>query len=214
MARTLDSYGRKSPRFKQQPRILVVCEDKKSGLHYLKEAAKHYRVNVQVEILHVGHTDPKGIVAYGEKVKSGYDHVYFMIDRDDHQNYEEAITIARKADKLTTIVSNPCFEFWLYLHYKYSRKSYRAAGKKSAADLMLDDLKLIPEMQNYCKGNVHGLFNGLIGQPFNDANTRAKRLLAEASADGEYNPTTQVHLLLATFKDLSEPISLTQQIKD
>lgn len=204
MARTSDSFQRKGPLYKPQPKILVICEDKKSGLQYLKDATKYYRVNVQVEVLHVGYTDPLGIISHGVKVQSSYDHIYFMIDRDDHKNFHAAIAATKYEAKLTPVISNPCFEFWLYLHFKYSRKPYRAAGNKSSADQLIEDLKKIPEMEGYVKGDINGLF-GLLEEYLDKAKKRSIALMEEANTDGEFNPSTEIHLLLEAFNKLSSP---------
>ena len=61
--------------------------------------------------------------------KKAYDRVYAVFDRDDHENYANAIHRAeaqngklkndeRKPISFCAIVSVPCFEFWLLLHFE------------------------------------------------------------------------------------------------
>ncbi len=42
-------FERSKPKFKQQPTVLVICKDKKSGKRYLEDAKAHFRINVLVE---------------------------------------------------------------------------------------------------------------------------------------------------------------------
>jgi RloB-like protein len=139
MARSSNSYRRAPARFRAQPTILVICEDEKSGRHYLQDASQFFRADVHFEFTHCGHTDPLGIVRAALKRAPRFDSVYCVIDRDSHHHFAEAINLADKSEKVTVIVSYPCFEYWLLLHFNESRKPYTAAGNKSAADVLIDD---------------------------------------------------------------------------
>jgi len=49
MARKSSPFERKKSSLKQQPLVLIICEDTKSSLQYLKDAARHFRAIVEVE---------------------------------------------------------------------------------------------------------------------------------------------------------------------
>jgi hypothetical protein len=53
-------FSRKAAIYKPMPKVLVLCEDTKSCLNYLNDAAKYFRVNVKPQ--NCGKTDPLGIV--------------------------------------------------------------------------------------------------------------------------------------------------------
>jgi hypothetical protein len=82
--REAESFNRSRPRYKQFPKVLVICEDSKSGLKYLSDASFHFRVTVEIEVSHCGRTDPKGIVEEALRRQKKLDHVYCVIDRDNH----------------------------------------------------------------------------------------------------------------------------------
>lgn len=106
-------FDRAKPRFKPQPTVLVICEDTKSGKRYLEDASLYFRVRVQVDIIHCGNTDPKGIVKEAISRQGKFDHVFCAIDRDTHKNFDEVLNLANTSKKVEVIVSYPCFEFWL-----------------------------------------------------------------------------------------------------
>lgn len=45
------------------------------------------------------------------------DHVWCVVDVDDHTTLNEALLLARR-NGVNLIVSNPCFEIWLLWHYQ------------------------------------------------------------------------------------------------
>ncbi|MEI6708378.1 MAG: RloB family protein [Methylococcales bacterium] len=205
MARTPTSFNRQKPKLKPPPTVLVICEDTKSGKRYLEDASLHFRVKVQVEIIHCGHTDPKGIVKEAISRQKKFDQVFCAIDRDTHQNFGDALNLANTSEKIKIIVSYPCFEFWLLLHFGYRRKPYAAAGKYSSADLVIKDLLTHPCLKDYDKGKDQHIFNLMLENGFTEARRIAPKVLNEAIASGEMNPSTQLHELLDFFETLSKP---------
>jgi len=74
---------------------------------------------------------------------SGIDYVFCVIDRDEHKSYQEAIDkiasyksprTAKSKPKFDCIMSVPCFEFWILLHFIFSAKSYVKSSNKSSAE--------------------------------------------------------------------------------
>ncbi len=198
-------FDRSKPKFKQQPTVLVICEDTKSGKRYLEDASLHFRVKVQVEIMHCGKTDPKGIVAEAINRQGKFDRVFCAIDRDTHKNFDEAQALVKTSKKVELIVSYPCFEFWLLLHFGYCRKPYAAAGKYSPADLLIKELQTHECLQDYDKGKDRNIFELMLKNGFAEARRVAPKVLAEAIASGDMNPSTRLHELLDFFEELSQP---------
>lgn len=205
MTLTEISFHRAKSRYKPQPTILVICEDTKSGLNYIKDARKHFRVDAKVEVSNCGRTDPMGIVEQALKRKTKFDRVYCMIDRDTHTNFDAAIALASQSSKVSIIDSHPCFEFWLLLHFKKSRRPYTTSGKNSPADNLIKDLRKIPSMEKYNKGDDQGLFDALLGDKLNLALKNAPLVLHDAISEQNLNPSTKIHLLINDFKELREP---------
>jgi len=204
MARTAKSFSRAKPSLLPQPTVLVICEDSKSGKRYLEDASVHFKVKVQVEICHCGKTDPLNIVKEAIRRQSKFDRVFCAIDRDSHETFTAALGLARDHKKIDLIVSYPCFEFWLLLHFGYHRKPYNATEKQSAAALLIKDLRGKPGFEDYEKGDTQSLFTSLLPQ-LATAQHVAPKILAEAQASGELNPSTQLHELLKDFAELAKP---------
>ena len=91
MARSPDSFARSKSRFKAQPRVLILCEDSKSCLQYLQNAAHHFRADAEVKIAHCGKTNPDGIVAEAIKQKHLFDHVYCATPQLRPRGYEHVL---------------------------------------------------------------------------------------------------------------------------
>jgi RloB-like protein len=123
-------------------RLLIICEGEKTEPCYLLDIRKEYRLhtaNVQVQPSTLG-TTPVQVVEYAEKlfrygnrhIRIGsctFDRVIVVFDRDDHATYlsaldkVDALNKALKNDEgqwvpFQAIVSVPCFELWLLLHFE------------------------------------------------------------------------------------------------
>ena len=207
--RSAASFARGAAKFKVQARVLVLCEDSKSSKTYLEDASKYFRATAQVQIAHPGRTDPLGVVQAGVKQQSAFDAVYCVVDRDSHANWEQAIDLANgHHPKVQMIRSFPCFEFWLLLHFGYTRAGYMRAGALSAADQVVRDLRQKPGMRDYAKGSIEGLFLRLCGEANSMLNTACKhgdRTLIDARNEGNANPSTELQNLIRELQRLGSP---------
>lgn len=204
MARKSSLFERKKPSLKPQTRVLVICEDTKSSLQYLKDAAHHFRAYAEVDIVHCGKNDPLNIVKEAMERQRLFDHVYCAIDRDRHENFDEALELAKGNEKVSVIASYPCYEFWLLLHFQKTRKPYIGVDKKSSGDLLVKDLCKVAGMENYAKGSSENLFDRLIDK-LPTARQRAAQVMEDALNEGELNPSTRLHELIKYFELLGTP---------
>lgn len=205
MARQPSRFDRKKSSLKPQPLVLILCEDTKSSLSYLKDAAHYFRAYAEVDIAHCGKNDPLSIVKDAVIRQPKFDAVYCVIDRDQHETFEEALILAAKnPKKIVVIASYPCYEYWLLLHFRKTRKPYASAGNNSSCDLLVKNLCGEKGMENYAKGTCENLFDDLISRlPY--ARQRAKEVLAEALDDNTFNPSTQFHELIERLEQLGSP---------
>lgn len=141
--------GEKTP----YERTLIVCEGEKTEPHYLCGLRDRLRLNSsQIEVTGNCNSDPLGVVNFAIKRWSkdrSIDRVYCVIDRDGHANYVKAVEAARK-EGVNIISSNPCFEYWILLHFERSQKSYSSSGVSSPCSALILDLKI--HLPNYEKG--------------------------------------------------------------
>lgn len=202
-ARNAGSFARGKARLAPQPTVLVLCEDSKASIAYLNDAARHFRASPHVHVEHCGRTDPLGIVEEAIVRRRRYDEVFCVIDRNGHESFEAACALARERAGLAVVRSYPCFEYWLLLHFDYTRSPFTAVGAKSSCDRVTDVLRQQANMNAYDKGNVQGLFDRMLaGDLFTRARLNATRALQDAIEVDELNPSTQLHILMDRFETL------------
>lgn len=206
MARSSSSFNRGKSKYKQQPTVLILCEDTKAGKVYLEDAARHFRCHVLVKIAHCGKTNPIGIVEEAKNRSASFDEVYCVIDRDSHPRFDEALEMARIAPKVTAIPSYPCFEFWLILHFGYNRQPFVARGRSSPGDCAVQLLKTKQGMEAYDK-STEGIFTHLESK-LSVARVQSPRVLTEAGETGEMNPSTLMHTLIGKLEELGKPVPI------
>ncbi|MFZ4987226.1 MAG: RloB family protein [Blastocatellia bacterium] len=123
-------------------RILIVTEGSKTEPNYFKEIRRWYRLKTTNVVVcsSISGTSPMQVVnsahdlfAKGDHSRSieakRFDRVYAVFDRDEHANFIDALKTAesykgnlKNDDKeiviFKAIVSVPCFELWLLLHFE------------------------------------------------------------------------------------------------
>lgn len=190
-------------------KVLIVCEGEKTEPNYFKELVSYYELNTaNVEIDGSCGSSPKNVFIkalelYSIEENRGdpFDRVYCVFDKDTHSTYNETVTAInnhKPRDIFFHVTSVPCFEFWLILHFNPTTKPYEPAGKNSAADLVIRDLKqYIPE---YEKGDA-GIFKQLHPQiEFAKANAiRVNRQVEQSDTD---NPSTHINDLIHYLQNL------------
>nr|VFJ89911.1 MAG: RloB-like protein [Candidatus Kentron sp. H]VFJ90922.1 MAG: RloB-like protein [Candidatus Kentron sp. H]VFJ97933.1 MAG: RloB-like protein [Candidatus Kentron sp. H] len=185
-------------------RVLIVCEGKKTEPHYFEELRRKYRLNsLNVVITPADGTDPMSVVRTAKRGQRDereegerYDRVYCVFDRDEHANFDDASRQLENLERqgFRSIRSWPCFEFWLLLHFQYTRRPFERDGRQTGAQHCESALRARPGMGHYRKG-AKGLFTELLPR-LEDAKANAARALHDAKSTGENNPSTEVHELV------------------
>lgn len=198
--------GSRSP----SPRILIVCEGKKTEPQYFTEIRIAKRLSdVDIAITNCpSGTAPRQIVEYLEKLlreEKHYEEAYAVFDRDAHESYYDALTKTRSLDgkikndegkriSVNAIFSNPCFELWLLSHF--DKRVERHIERDEAFSLVK---QCIP---GYEKGSK-GVFSATRGK-LDIAYTHADRMRKLCQERGTENPQTMVDCLvrrIITIKD-------------
>lgn len=185
-----------------RPLILVVTEGKVTEPQYLSglvRACRNPRVRVEVSGEHgvprtlVEHAKDRKLRAAREAKSKhddnlAYDEVWCVFDIDEHPNVAEARNMAA-ANGIELAVSNPCFEFWLVLHFRDSPGCRdRGAMQSLSASLVGTQGKAV-DFSAYRNG-YHG------------AVKRAATIDARAKEDGEEGrcPSTGVYRLTESIR--------------
>lgn len=208
-AKTARHHARRNASRAPYEKVLIVCEGEKTEPNYFLELVDHYEINTaNVYVDGDCGSDPLSVAEHAIKryqkekgTDEPYDQVYCVIDRDAHPNFDAAISklnSQKPARTFHSIVSVPCFEYWLLLHFNYTTAAFVAAGGKSAGDRVLSELKgYWPE---YGKGKL-GVFVHLF-QALDFAKANAARGLADAKRTGSTNPSTNVHELVEYLQNI------------
>ena len=207
------SLKRRGPRREPYDRVLIVCEGSKTEPNYLRELISHFQLSsANVEITGDGGSAPNSVVEYAIELFEkdlDYNVVFCVFDRDGHSTFDQALQqvrdkkLVRRVGRRKTgearfeaIVSIPCFEYWVLLHYQYT-----TAPMQRFADVE-PRLRALQAHANYAKRDK-GLFEAtrhLLSTALNNAD----RANQSAFDNGSSNPTTQMPTLIRYLQQLAE----------
>jgi len=205
LAKERNKLARRKASRANLPTALIVCEGKKTEPSYLRGLLEYLRVNpANAQIVEgISDTDAVSVVKRAKQLfeaNPDFDHVLVVLDAEQH-NLPQALKLAtaplKRADRqkiaIQPIITNPCFEFWLLLHFTYTTKAYR-----DFADLRADLLAYLP---NYQKADrnifilcAHGLDVALANV------VKLKAALKSSNADC---PNTDMHELVKLLQSMS-----------
>ena len=211
------SVARKNPTKPTVPYVLIVCEGSKTEHEYLiwfREAGR--LSNVKMLLLDKGtKSSPtsvaneaiKKIERTGPASDGGFDKLFCVIDRDTHSDFESG---CQKIDGISErfgsgfipngcelILSVPCFEFWLLLHFERTRRPFEKTGRASPCDNVIARLRNHTSFEDYDRKGK-GIYRnqwGQLSERYESAVKNAEHTLKEYKRDGEINPSTNVHHL-------------------
>ncbi len=201
------SFNRREPAFEPRARVLIVCEDEKASPFYFEGLRKKLGL-ASLEVKVCGKecgSAPINVVDYAIKDRqddldsggSGFDEVWCVIDVESPQKHE---TLAQALDKasgsnLKVAASNPCVEFWFYLHFDNK-------AKPRTSKQMLSALKKV--LKGYAKNNqatIDKLY------PLTaTAIANAKSVIRSKGWGGNLtncNPSTHVHLVVEYLRGIA-----------
>lgn len=214
LIRKAKNLGRNIPSQEERPKVLIVCEGQKTEPYYFDNARVTYRLgSAEVEICgkECG-SAPISVVNYAlerrAKDRRKYKYIFCVFDRDSHESFDAALRLVGEhaSEGLIPIYSVPSFEYWLLLHFGYSRKPYVAQGKKSPGDVVVEEVsaKFLKEFKmDYQKGMKNAF--ALLEPRLPDAVAYAKRVICDVEKTGYDNPLTYVHHLINELRRMAIP---------
>ena len=207
------TYARRGPQREPYDLVLIVCEGAKTEPYYFEGLKRVWRLsNANVHVRSAGASDPPNLVAYAleqlQASDSDYDRAFCVFDRNTHAGFTPALhQIAQSAEgragKLEAIVSWPCFEVWVLLHFVMTTRGFTAGGGRSACDQVVREITK-NHLPGYAKG-AKDIFETLAAR-LDSALTHASRLSDHNRGTGSKNPATAVHKLVAYLKGLKSDL--------
>ena len=194
-------------------RLLIACEGSKTEPNYFCGLCR--QLGLRGTIVEIAGEEcesaPISVYRYAAERAvddGGFDEIYCVFDRDRHPTFADALTAIQQhpTGKFRAIASHPCFEYWVLLHFRYTRAPFVAAGADSPGDLAVKAVKTC--WNTYAKGtkNAHQFLSEDGRTDLAIAN--AGRARADAIATGEPNPSTDVDLLVIRLRELAAQQSL------
>lgn len=135
-----------------KPRILILCEGKQTEPNYFKglTQAKHL-TNVVVRPSRKKQTGPTGLLTrLHEELEydPDLDEIYCVLDHDGRdteiRKFTAALTaVDKKTDstQIQMILSDPCFEFWLLLHFEITDRPFAVGTHAAGCEDVIRQLK-------------------------------------------------------------------------
>ena len=143
--RSLKDLSRREGGQTPRAKILIVCEGEKTEPVYFRSLCRELRLStVEVEICgkECG-SAPISVVNYTierrqkqQQVELAFDEAWSVFDVDKHSSLSAALDKAA-SNRLRIALSNPCFEYWILLHFEDTDRSF------------LNPDKLISYLRNY-----------------------------------------------------------------
>lgn len=206
-AKKSSGLQRRSKGVKEFTRLLIVCEGKSTEPNYLRELCKVLGLSIKVVEV-VGEkcdSAPISVYEYAAlqmKEDDSFDEVYCVFDRDRHETFDDAINKISTHKKMQSIVSFPCFEYWILLHFGYTRPSVSSVGTKSSGKRMLD--LVLEKWPQYAKGSKDVYVRLAERNLIDDAITHSVRARRDAEMTGGLDPSTEVDKLVVRLREVSK----------
>lgn len=143
---------RHPPTRQGKPRILVLSEGRRTETNYFNGLKTVRDLGSVVVRPLKGQPGPVGLARRAERAlanDSGWDEIYCVVDQDERHRAVRSLErelIALNQQSVDTSVrmirSDPCFEFWLLLHYEFTDRPFVSAGKgRTACDAVTAELR-------------------------------------------------------------------------
>ena len=169
---------------------MLICEGSCEEIYFKNMKGNERLTNINIEILNPNISTPSGLYKYTKRKQKErqYDRVFCVFDGDVLKQYD------KKPDShIKSIISNPCFEVWFLLHYKYSAKEFYNCDN-------LINLELKRYIPDYEKSQIYHSkknFYKILKQYLNDAISNAKKLDEENKKSGRPKGTsTEIYKII------------------
>lgn len=213
--RSAKNLRRQSLGIKEFSRVLIACEGEKTEPYYLRELCKSLGLTAaMVEIAGKEcESSPKSVFEYADarwKEDGSFDEIFCVFDRDKHETFDATVKAIKehRSRRMKSIFSYPCFEYWILLHFTYSRGAVAVAGKRSAGDQMLS--LVLAKWPGYEKGGKSN-YAYLSAKNLTDtAITHAVRAKKDAEDTGNPDPSTKMDELVVRLRALGEELAAIQ----
>ena len=195
-----------------KPRILILCEGTRTEPNYFGGFKQAQRLtSVVVRPLRSRQVGPTGLLRrVREELKedSGWDEVYCVLDHDGRDaeidSFEKKLAaVDLQADSCDTkmVLSRPCFEFWLLLHFEITDRPFSSGPRGTECEDVIKRLgrhlhgykKNDSQVFEKCREHIHTALD----------NAERLRRTARSLPRPSSAPQTQIETLIRRLLKLS-----------
>lgn len=183
--------------------VLLVCEGEKTEPNYFKDMRAFHRLSTaNVAVVSPG-ADPVTLVEHAMGRTKDFNRVYCVFDGENADRAAKALALIAaspegKSGILRAVVSTPCFEVWMLLHFKFSTAPFSGTGSMTAGLSVVSALK--QHIPGYSKSSA-GLYTRLADK-VSLAMANGRRLAKYNAASQSTNPATSMHDLVEYLRGL------------
>lgn len=129
-----------------KPRVLILCEGTRTEPGYFN-ALKADCDLTSVRVVSTGTiANVKRRVERELKEDRTLDEIWCVLDHDERvqeiRRFNRWLRQPRQArTRVETVISVPCFEYWFLLHFRFTTRTYRGTGDRSACQQVIRDLR-------------------------------------------------------------------------
>ena len=133
--------------------VLILSEGTRTEPRYFTDLKNHLKDQAGLSIIVDGLAPSEGLTGLHKRVgreivtRPELDEIWCVIDDDergaavtDFCNRVHALATS-KTPRIRVAISNPCFEYWLLLHFNDTRKKYHGSPGRSACAQVIKELK-------------------------------------------------------------------------
>ena len=205
------AFSRRHSSCSPKTKVLIVTEGEKTEVAYFQECAKDLSIGQYVTVTHNpdGPT-PDKVLEYALFLRkkesrrgSPYGEIYCVMDQDRHSTFVDTLKkielLQKEGEAIRAVASYPSFEYWLLLHYEFTRRTFEKEGNRSAGDCVVLALKQHwPDYEKCCRD-----IYGRLKDKLSTALKNAQRAQKDAVDTKELNPSTDVDRLVKRLHDFA-----------
>jgi hypothetical protein len=112
-------------------RVLIICEGKTEEIYFTILCNVLRLSTTNIKVINPNKNTPEGLYTLAksflktsEVEGDAYDRIYCIFDKDMHVKYQETKNNLKRNKKLYSGFSEPCFEYWMLLHYIKTDKPF------------------------------------------------------------------------------------------
>jgi hypothetical protein len=198
------SFRRTPGQRKPREISLIVCEGESEQMYFRSVSQQFGLTNAEVVIPGNAGSAPISVVDHAierANEQGGYDHIFCVFDRDGHESFHRARQklrgVAGRSKRplpIQEIVSVPCFEVWVLMHFIQSDASFNECS--GVIERIRDNY-----LPDYEKADLEII--KILLTRMDTAVTNAVWLAGRPELADE-NPSTAVHKLVQHLKNIIE----------